>query len=109
MTIMILLWLRILLRGKILIIVFARSCKPWLPCLPGPNGVALRVDKFYIIIYKDLDKQKTQFLIIENIYLIHKTCDREHNSYTTDVRRVGIPLNTHPSHYLYLGYLGSNL
>ena len=109
MTIMILLWLRILLRGKILIIVFARSCKPWLPCLPGPNGVALRVDKFYIIIYKDLDKQKLSSLIIENIYLIHKTCDREHNSYTTDVRRVGIPLNTHPSHYLYLGYLGSNL
>ena len=77
--------------------------------MPGPNGVALCVDKFYIITYKDLDKQKLSSLTIENIYLIHKTCDREHNSYTTDVRRVGIPLNTHPSHYLYLGYLGSNL
>ena len=30
-------------------------------CLPGPNRVALRVDKFYIIIYKDLDKQKLSF------------------------------------------------
>ena len=42
-------------------LVLELDSKFFLNCLPGPNGVALRVDKFYIIIYKDLDKQKTQF------------------------------------------------